>query len=189
MCIRHLSAERETVRKYPQRVFRLRRNTWPQPSSKNWSGRTVTPAKQRVPDLYGRFAPPPAQPRVPPCARRAHCSATSPPAVRAKCAQRAQLFREGMRWPAARNERACPRNGTEDSRRHRAHDAIRAARGPAAHPPRNRSTLPEFREILFANLLRHLAARVQRIPTTSPNNLPGNRATAGWRSLTVSPMP
>jgi hypothetical protein len=183
ICTRQLSAERETARNYPQRVFRLRRNTWPQPSSKNWSERTATPPKQRVPDLSGGFATPPAQLRVAPCARRAHCSATSPLAVRAKFAQRAQLFREEMRWPAARNERACPRNGREDSRRHRAHDAIRAACGPAAHPPRNRSTLPEFREILSANLLRHLAARVRRIPTTSPNNLPGNRAMAGWRSL------
>jgi hypothetical protein len=180
---RQLSAERETARNYPQRVCRLRRNTRPQPSSKDWSERRATPAKQRVPDLCGGFATPPAQLRVAPCARRAQCSAPSPPAVRAKCAQRAQLFREEMRWPAARNERACPRNGTEDPGRHRAHDAIRAARGPAARPPRNRSTLPEFREILFANLLRHLAARVRRIPTTSPNNLPGNRAMAGWRSL------
>jgi hypothetical protein len=183
MCIRHLSAESETARKYQQRVCRLRRNTWPQPSSKNWSERTVTPAKQRVPDLSGGFATPPALLRVAQCARRAQCSATSPPAVRAKSAQRAQPFREEMRWPAARNERACPPNGMEDSRRHRAHDAIRAACGPAAHPPRHRSTLPGFREILCANLLRYLVARVQRIPTTSPNNLPGNRAMAGWGSL------
>jgi hypothetical protein len=183
MCMRQLSADREDARKYPQRVFRLRRNTQLQPSSTNWSERTVTAKKQRVPNVSRRFVPPAARLHVAPCARRAQCSPTSPPAVRAKCAQRAQLLREEMRWRAARAERARPRKGVEDSRRRCAHDAIRAACGPAAHPSRNRPTLRECREILSANLPRDLAVRVPRIPTTSPNKLPGNRAMAGWRSL------
>ena len=96
----------------------------------------------------------------------------------------ARCIPEGTRWRAARIEAGWqPSRAEAQSVRCPAPASIQESSGRAAHQLRTRSTRRGFPETPCANSTQGSSATALRIPATSANISPSNRAAGGWRSL------